>query len=86
MGLYLAQIIDDEPEQAAARIMNSSRQGTARVEYDGRLYVGLGKLRYDEDEDDPGVLYGSEAEQKFPEGFNDDDETLDVDVNLAERS
>lgn len=93
MGWYLAQIIDDEGEQAATRIMTSGRQNAARamvrealIGYDDGLYVGLVKVWDTEDKDDPGTLYGWEAMRKFPEGFDEDDEELEVDVKLDDRS
>ena len=93
MGLYLAQIIDDEGEQATTRIMTSSRQDAARamvrevlIGYDDGLYVGLVKVWNTGDKDDRGTLYGWEAMRELPEGFDEDDEELDVDVKLDVRS
>lgn len=89
MPTFVARIIDDEGGSATTRIMTSSREDAARcmvrdalVGYDDGLYIGLVKVWEDGDKDDPGTTYGWEALRELPEGFDEEDEELDVDVKL----
>jgi hypothetical protein len=93
MGAFLAKIIDDNGEEAATRIMTSDRPDAARTMvrsvlegYDDGLYTGLVKVWNDGDKDDPGTVYGWEALRKSPEGFDEENEVLDVNVKLTEQS
>lgn len=92
MPCFVAQIIDDEGESATTRIMTGSREDAARsivrdalVGYDDGLYIGLVKVWEDGDKDDPGTIYGWEALRELPDGFDEEDEELDVDVKLEAR-
>ncbi len=93
MGVFLAKIIDDVGEEAATKIMTRDRQDAARtmvrsvlVGYDDGLYTGLVKVWDDSDREDPGTLYGWEALRELPEGFDEEDEELDVAVKLNEQA